>query len=343
MNPLPSRDRLLSALDGRRLSLHILPTEKCNFRCTYCYEDYTQGKMSRATVNGIKSLMSRRSRSLQALDITWFGGEPLLAHELVCELNQHAQALMAERPGGSFTSGMTTNGYLLDNALLHRLHALGNNFYQITLDGPEEAHDLTRIKADGRGSFERIWQNLVNIHQQDLDLKVMIRVHVLPHTIKQVGRLLDQINTVFGEDERFSVYIKPIEKLGGTNDCSLEIIPKVQQSQILDTLVARLTHAHLRQLHMQFHHDPYLCYAAEANQLLIRANGDVGKCSVALSSPSNRLGRILEDGTLEVDQRLFRRWIRGFQSQNASELACPWQGLEALASSPSPQPEALAV
>lgn len=34
--------KMLRALDNRILKLTVLPTEKCNFRCTYCYEDFVR-------------------------------------------------------------------------------------------------------------------------------------------------------------------------------------------------------------------------------------------------------------------------------------------------------------
>lgn len=35
------------------LSLYILPTEQCNFRCRYCYENFPNLKMSKKTQDGI--------------------------------------------------------------------------------------------------------------------------------------------------------------------------------------------------------------------------------------------------------------------------------------------------
>ena len=41
--PLPhgfGRGQLAAAISPRVQELILLPTEKCNFRCTYCYEDF---------------------------------------------------------------------------------------------------------------------------------------------------------------------------------------------------------------------------------------------------------------------------------------------------------------
>ena len=40
------RQNLEEKKHARAQHLLILPTEKCNFRCVYCYEDYSKGRMS---------------------------------------------------------------------------------------------------------------------------------------------------------------------------------------------------------------------------------------------------------------------------------------------------------
>ena len=42
------------ALNTERCKLILFPTEKCNFRCLYCYEDHVGEKMSSDTISSIK-------------------------------------------------------------------------------------------------------------------------------------------------------------------------------------------------------------------------------------------------------------------------------------------------
>jgi uncharacterized protein len=74
---------------GTASSMHhnLLPTEDCNFRCTYCYEDFAIGRMSRATIEAVKKLIESRVPKLRALTIGWFGGEPLIAKDIVMEIS----------------------------------------------------------------------------------------------------------------------------------------------------------------------------------------------------------------------------------------------------------------
>jgi uncharacterized protein len=70
-----------------------------------------------------------------------------------------------------------------------------------------------------------------------------------------------------------------------------------------------------------------VCYAARGNSFLVRADGRLGKCTVALAHPRNDIGRIHEDGTLEIDSARAWPWMRGLASGDARELFCPLEGL----------------
>jgi len=85
-----SQSEQLRHFRSNYLNLIILPTEACNFRCTYCYETFENKKMPRSVVSGIKSLIDRRGEELDELEISWFGGEPLLALDVITEISKHA-------------------------------------------------------------------------------------------------------------------------------------------------------------------------------------------------------------------------------------------------------------
>jgi uncharacterized protein len=137
------------------LHLIVMPTEKCNFRCVYCYEDFGIGRMKRPVIDGVKALIRRRAPSLSSLEINWFGGEPTLAGDIVREVMTDAQEI-ASAHGVSLLGGMTTNGFLLNAEAYHRFYRCGISDYQITFDGPPELHDTTRLQANGRGSYDAI-------------------------------------------------------------------------------------------------------------------------------------------------------------------------------------------
>src|SRR5690242_21908734 len=88
-----SQSEQLRHFSSNYLNLIILPTEACNFRCTYCYETFENKKMSRSVVTGAKSLISARAGDVDAFDIGWFGGEPLPAKDVLTDIIKHATAV----------------------------------------------------------------------------------------------------------------------------------------------------------------------------------------------------------------------------------------------------------
>ena len=99
------------SLSDRHLSLILFPTEQCNFRCTYCYEDFKLRRMSEDVQVGILKLIENRLPNLSSIDISWFGGEPLLAPEIISKINGAIQSNCHSEL--EFSSNITTNGYLM--------------------------------------------------------------------------------------------------------------------------------------------------------------------------------------------------------------------------------------
>ena len=69
-----------------------------------------------------------------------------------------------------------------------------------------------------------------------------------------------------------------------------------------------------------------ICYAARANAFVVRADGRLNKCTVALSHPHNDIGRIEADGEIVLFRDKSKPWMRGLYSHDPGELECPMQG-----------------
>ena len=310
---------IVQSLRDDVLHLILLPTEKCNFRCTYCYEDFAVGKMAPATVQGIKRLLQRRIPDLRYLSIDWFGGEPLLASEIIHDVGQHVCELAHGRSDLRFDSGVTTNGHLLTMDMVGRLHAVGVRNYQISLDGPRELHDQTRKQANGRGSFDRIWHHLAAIQHSALEVNVLLRIHLTPRNLSAMEPFLAHLQDTLLRDPRFSIFLKAIERLGGPNNETIDTIAHDAAPAVIrrlrESLGARGPNPELDR--------PHVCYASKPNSFVVRANGVVAKCTVALEDPRNHIGRITPDGVLSLDNAKIRPWLRGLQTLDVHTLGCP--------------------
>ncbi len=318
---------LAMAITSTHLELILLPTEACNFRCSYCYEDYEIGRMPSNIINAIKALISERVKDLKSFNLSWFGGEPMLAKDIIIDISKHAKA-ECEKHGVFFVRGeITTNGYSLNLSTLKSLVALNQVNFQISLDGFGKAHDLTRKMISGRGTFEKIWQNLLAMQKSSYDFSVMLRLHLTPSNLISIETLISHINSTLLSDSRFKVMFKPIGDFGGSSTGRIATLDKSLEQDIIRKFKEQL-HTEVRESETVVAMDSYyICYAAKPNSLLIRANGNIGKCTVALSDPRNNIGHINDDGTLSLDNDILKPWLRGYKEKDFNVLGCPLNGL----------------
>lgn len=313
---------LYEATNPSELHLIILPTEKCNFRCTYCYEDHVAPRMRDEIVSSIIAYIDRTLPDLSHFTIDWFGGEPLLGMPVIRKVNGFVRDLMrGEGTKAWFRSGMTTNGYLLTRDLFHELLDLGVVQYQVTLDGPRDLHDTTRIRTGGGASFDQIWENLLSMHNTDGDFEVLLRVHLMRRNIDRIPELIKSIETHLGSDSRFKLFLKPIKNLGGggAGFCATESLGG--GDEIASELQSKLATSR------SFWSPNPICHASKLNSHLIRADGRIARCTTALDDPVNTVGRLSPDGRLELDRDKILAWSRGVFDMDPDHLYCPYGGI----------------
>jgi len=313
----PDTRAQLACLASNTLHLVLLPTEQCNFRCTYCYETFEHKKMAPPVVAGVKALIDHRAADLELLELGWFGGEPFLALDIIEDISRHAIARSRER-GFAFAASATTNGYFLDSETFRKALDIGIIAYQISLDGGEELHDKSRVLASGKGTFQRIWSNLLRMRTLQDEFHVSLRLHYTLENYKELARFGRTVQQEFGDDKRFSVLFKAVERLGGPNDNNITKPTRAERKEIEDYLAGQSGVANTRQIPGN-----YICYAAKGNSLVIRSTGGIAKCTVALNSDFNDIGRLREDGYIEADQPKFRRWLSSVLEKRWQDAQCP--------------------
>ena len=319
MTSLDHQDPLIT---HERLQLILMPTEKCNFRCGYCYEDFANGRMHRDTIDGICNLIAHRAPTLRLLGIEWFGGEPLLELPIIEEVQGFVSTVAAGHPQLRTGGSMTTNGYFLEPDVLSRLVDLGVYWYQISIDGDAASHDSRRCRGDGGGTFERIWSNVLAARDSEIEFRFRLRTHVDKTNCRSIPEYLRRLASEVGGDERFEVFLRPVSRLGGPNDKNLPVLDATD-GDVIDDLRALAESLGLRLFRSE---DSDVCHAAAANSFVIRSTGDIAKCTMALRHPNNKIGKLHSDGKATIDNELFQGWIRGLISGDSEELSCPMKG-----------------
>ena len=170
------------------MNLVLSLTERCNLRCTYCYYKVSHEArslvMSGEIMEAAIKFAFERTIALRQnfLNITFFGGEPLLCMDLVHRGVEFAKSLVAERFGDAFVVGVSaaeksstkfrlrfavnTNGTLLDDSIIEFMKREKFRVY-LSLDGPEAHHNICRRQVDGTGSFKLIEPHIPALRKLD--------------------------------------------------------------------------------------------------------------------------------------------------------------------------------
>lgn len=309
-----TNQQIAQSFSNENLELIILPTEKCNFRCTYCYEDFSIGKMKEPIIRATEYLLQNRLKSLKSLSISWFGGEPLLALDIVLRINNFINNEISKNNYEiDFKSSMTTNGYFLNLENAIKLFEANVKSYQISLDGDKDFHNKTRIKANGTGTFDRIWNNLIQIRESEMDIEILLRLHINEDNYESCFDFIKKLKSELLFDSRFKLLIKAIGKYGGKNDHLINPLSKEEEQELANYIFE----------HKVQDENQNICYASKPNSFVIRADGNINKCTVALNNPINNIGKLVGSGSMEINTDLAKLWSLGFFNNDKDYLECP--------------------
>lgn len=197
--------------DSRRLDLTVLTTSACNLACSYCFEEgiNLKGFMSEETCQRLLYWTDQKLQEVrpQVLQLTLFGGEPLMNPKAVRSLSRALHKLTRSK-GTKLEIMLITNGVLLDEAVVTELMALGLTRIKVTIDGDEAAHDAKRHYKSGKGSFRKIIDNLLAIKGK---APIAIGGNFDDSTKESIPRFLDYLMDLgFTPDDIMSINFKPI-------------------------------------------------------------------------------------------------------------------------------------
>lgn len=329
LSNLDERKLVSEVLDKERKSVFrmiILPHENCNFRCVYCYERFERGQMEPPVVAGLKVLAERKAREYEGISVSWFGGEPLLALDVISEL---ATSFLrsCQQNGIPYLSSITTNGYLLSADVVDALLRCEVRHFQVTLDGPETIHDAMRKLANGKGTYRRILDNLARMRNRDDDFKVRVRVNFNNASIQLMEQwLAREIAPLFADDHRFVIRFHAVGKWGGVNDSTLDTCDDGITARIRSELLGKSLNfgfsAGVAKELLKPHGS--VCYAAKESSLVVGSDGAIYKCTVAFDDPRNHIGRLKGDGELVIDPTLWNLWVKVDDEVLARCTSCPF-------------------
>ena len=310
-----------------KLNLTILPTGKCNFRCPYCFEtpqSFSRETMTKDSQDAIIKYIQRSVTHYHSLHISWFGGEPLVASNVIKYLSEHFISICRKRYI-SYSADIVTNGYLLDADIFDMLYSFKVYEYMITLDGFKDQHDKRRYTANGKGSYDIILRNLMRIrdNKKYRFAHVMIRVNMSRGFLETMDEFVNYLSTEFGDDPRFRVMFVPVVNFKGSE------FPKTELYQDHKKLFSYLynNENYLK----SFDYDDMKftsiiaqdkCLSALKNMYLISPDLRVYKCNAHYDMKENQLGYMDLNGNMYINETLNKCWYMTRQVMKDTPAKC---------------------
>jgi uncharacterized protein len=304
--------------------LTIMPTLACNMACPYCYESPRPGAMSEESQQRLLKWSAQKLTAARVMSVGWFGGEPLLAFDVVRRLAKGFLDL-CENKEVVYSSGMTTNGYLLTREIADQLPELGVGAVQVTIDGPPHIHNESRRlkKAADGGSFDRIVENLTYVVTQHPGIRVLVRVNYNKNTYNEVSSVMDWLPDELKQGAQIYFRQQYAAPKWWDKDAPTKVTSVSRTDDYLDD-TPLADDALVRGYDvMLMNHEPkyYYCEADFLNSYVVDPDCDLHKCSVAFDK-EHRLGTINADGTESLDRSLLAKWMLKSTLDNEPCASC---------------------
>lgn len=311
---------LRSYCEKNYLELTIMPTEQCNFRCVYCYEDFKKPKMADNIKKAIITFVRREIHNRKGLIVNWFGGEPLLAMDIIEDLSENFIDICNQNHK-VYSASMTTNGYLLDLALFEKLRKLHVNHFQITIDGDKNTHDSQRVLVGGGHTYEKIMDNIKNIcnNAKGKLWTISIRTNVTNQIIADIVQFKKNVIDPFRNDSRIYIMLRKMWTNFTSKADSL-----LCEDQEFEAFVEKceLSEKSLYQEYIFAHDMNFCCYASNPNSYVFGSDGMIYKCTYALYDNANQVGQISDGGITQFNQEKLSYWIAPRTSNSPECRSC---------------------
>ncbi|MCF2599814.1 radical SAM protein, partial [Phocaeicola barnesiae] len=213
------------------VKLSILPTNKCNFACSYCYSregrDATQVSIS-ALNRTLEFFINPERTNSKELTISYLGGgEPMLCWDTFKHSLDYSNEL-AKKYGFKLMNSVNTNGSILNDEILTYLKK-----YDVTVCVTFEVFE--DIQNTQRGQWNIVKENIKTMLEKGI--RVIISSIITPFS---VNRLPELVSTIVSEYRGVrTLILEPVVDMASSSFSSLEEIYRFYQNytnQFFDAL-----------------------------------------------------------------------------------------------------------
>lgn len=268
---------------GFKTSFTIAPTMDCNMRCSYCFENHKKGKMSEEIQNLVCQYIINvcKSQNSKMLHISWFGGEPIIAWNIIVNMSK-TLIDYCEKHDILYFASIITNGTLLNKQVVADMYEFKIERVQITIDGDKKSHDSKKKFLDGKGTYDIIKRNVMLF--KDANIKVDIRVNIDANNLNAY----DYVKKMFSNCDWVYVYPSRVETF---ESCDRNIQQYTLERKKFAELVVR---DHIKECYSQYI-KPIKFYSCQAEcecSAGVDSNGYLYKCWNELGLEERAFGNV---------------------------------------------------
>lgn len=273
-----------SSFSNQKLQIVIAPTMDCNYKCIYCFESHHKGIMDKKTRDEVLSFLKNElsEKNYKHLHVDWFGGEPLLAWNIIAELSRE---LIGFCGANSITYGASiiSNGYLLTEDIISEMISFKIDHIQLTLDGEKCVHDSRRMLRGGAGTYDVTMSKIKLL--KNFDIGVSVRVNTDRRNMNSYEKLVSVIAEIHPSAHVYPARMECFPETNGSND-SAELSCKEFAKEIQLPFI--LSEDEAPEMPSKF----FSCQAERANSYAIDERGNLYKCWNQIGDLSASYGNV---------------------------------------------------
>jgi len=293
--------RLTSQLINNQVSYTILPTMDCNFNCSYCFENFNPKQNISAEVENeiVRTIVTKNKNN--SINITWFGGEPLLAFDKIINITKRIK-----EEDIKLSANIVTNGYLLTEDVVDKFSELNITSVQVTIDGIEEDHNKRRPHKSKTDSYSKIIRNLNYIHNKYIDkIGVSIRVNIDKTNKNKYKSIYDTLNDLY---PNFIIYPGIVIESTACNSINNCVFNK---EDLVDFIVENKNLYDFDVMPMFPKNNNSVCMAERLNDFVIGTEGELYKCWTDVGDKNKTVGNLLSKKINTKETVLHARYLTG--------------------------------
>lgn len=273
--------------------LEITPTLQCNFRCNYCFQKRNDFIMDEKIQELIRNLFMIKLGKCKEMSVSWFGGEPLLATEVIDNLSKFF-INQCERNHVNYHAELISNGYFLTPELIDKCKEWKISKIQVTLDGsPQTIAKIKNISLDeSRLYISRLISLIPYIISKQITIKIRMNIdYNNTNEIFFTPYLLNELSIIHPNIIFQLKSIKiPLPDNKYMMECSIptkEFIDiDIKFKQYINSLGFTIHNNYLNHLHY--------CGATDINTFGIDPHGYIYKCSVFIGDKNKAILHITD-------------------------------------------------